>query len=334
MSRQDRKIDKKLLKFLQGELVSKEELAEVEDWIARNEKNKSYFREFQKLWEEKQFVDQLKSIDANRIWTGLQKKIKAKQVPSPIIPWHLKVRPVWRVAAVILLLMLPAATYLLLSTNQRSSVLQVSSMTRTTAVVLSDGSRIELNMNSTLNYPENLKRGKREVELSGEAFFQVTSRKNSSFIVHTGKSSVQVEGTSFNIREERKKIIVSVLSGEVLFFETGKKNRAISLEKGNQAIYHKTSGSIEKLALESENFLFWKTNTLTFRDQPLSQVFSELSNFFNTPIFIVDQAILLDRITTSCEGQQLQEILNEISLLHDLHFDRRKDTIYVQKKGP
>lgn len=334
MSRKGREIDIKLLRYLQGEPQSKSEMTEVEDWIALNEKNSSYFRQFQKLLEEKQFVDQLKAIDTDRIKAGLQRKIEERQALSPVTPWHMRVRPVWRVAAVILLLLLPAITFIFLSTNYRNPVLQISSMAKTTTLVLSDQSRIELNRNSTLHYPERLKRRKREVSLSGEAFFQVTSLKNSPFLVHIGKSSVQVLGTSFNIKEEDEKIIVSVLSGEVLFFEEGGKNRALSIEKGKQAIYHKASGTFEKHAFGSENFLFWKTSILTFRDEPLSQVFTELSIHFNTHIFIVDEAILQDRLTTSCEGQQLQEILNELSFLHDLHFDLRNDTIYVLRKSP
>jgi len=328
------KIDIELLRYLQGELTSKSELAEVNDWISCDENNRAYFMQFKKLWEEKQFVEQLKAIDVYRIRAGLQEKIEERQSPPEDVSLGLRYRSIGRVAAMILMLLLPSTVLYILKTRPANSIQKVSSMLINTELILSDGSLIELNKGSTLCYPEKLKRGKREVELSGEAFFEVASMKNSPFFVHVGSSTVQVLGTSFNLKEEEEKIIVHVLSGEVLFYESGKKKDALRLEKGSEAVYHTQSGIFEQGTFERENFLFWRTGMLIFQDEPLSQVFRELSHHFSTPIVTDDQAILLDRLTTSCEGQQLREILNELSFLHDLYYDFRNDTVYVKRKSP
>jgi ferric-dicitrate binding protein FerR (iron transport regulator) len=329
-----RKIDIALLRYLQGELPSKKALDEVESWIALNERNRAYFNQFNKLWEEKQFVEQLKTVDVERIRAGLQKKIEARQSPPSEIHIPLRSRLVWRVAALILVLLLPSATLYFLKTRSANPIRQVSATEMMTEIMLSDGSIIELNRASSLHYPEKLGKGKREVELSGEAFFQVASKVKAPFVVHVGNVEVEVLGTSFHIKEEEERINVHVLSGKVLLYESGMKRKALRLEKGSEAVYHIQSGSFEQGAFRSENFLFWKTSILTFRDDPLSAVFSELSIHFKIPIISDDQTILRDRLTTSCEGQHLEEILDELSFLHDLRFDHRNDTIYVLRRIP
>jgi ferric-dicitrate binding protein FerR (iron transport regulator) len=74
-----RNIDHKLLHYLQYEGHATGELAEVERWINRNPKNRAYFEQLKKLWEEKQFIESLKAIDVDKIRAGLQQRsIKSK----------------------------------------------------------------------------------------------------------------------------------------------------------------------------------------------------------------------------------------------------------------
>jgi ferric-dicitrate binding protein FerR (iron transport regulator) len=103
---------------------------------------------------------------------------------------------------------------------------------------------------------------------------------------------------------------------------------------GSQAVYHKKSGVIEQGKFQNENFLSWKTAILRFRDAPLSRVFEELSEYYHIPIVTEDQSILRHRITTTCEGQPLEEVLSELSFHHDLRFNHRNDTIHVLRKTP
>jgi ferric-dicitrate binding protein FerR (iron transport regulator) len=66
-------------------------------------------------------------------------------------------------------------------------------------LVLADSSRVWLNSNSTLRYPDSFNDPVRTVQLEGEAFFDVAKHPEQSFIVKTGKYDVEALGTSFNI---------------------------------------------------------------------------------------------------------------------------------------
>ncbi|MEN8230067.1 MAG: FecR domain-containing protein [Bacteroidota bacterium] len=328
-----RNIDSKLLHYLQSEGSAKEAMSEVEHWIARTDENRAYFEQVKKLWEEKRFVKEMKGIDVDKNWARFREKIEEKQSASVHLPVFQPNRLMLsRIAAVALILVLSAVTLLLVKIRPGNPIQQVSAVRENTELLLSDGSMIELNRGSILCYPEHMNRRRREVTLYGEAFFDIATLNNVPFYVYTGNSTVQVLGTSFNIKEEKEKITLNVISGEVLFFESGSRDHAIRLKPGQKAVYNTTTGRFEQDTFKSENFLFWKTATLTYSAEPLARVFRELEQHFNTPIEIVDRDILQDSVTTSCEGQQLQEILNELSFLHDIYYSTRSDTIFVYKK--
>ncbi len=83
---------------------------------------------------------------------------------------------------------------------------------------LADGSKIWLNADSKLSYPEQFSAHSREVFLTGEAFFQVASSPQKPFIVHLNKGTIRVLGTSFNVRAyENEPVQTSVSTGKVAF---------------------------------------------------------------------------------------------------------------------
>ncbi len=89
-------------------------------------------------------------------------------------------------------------------------------------VLLGDGSQVTLLPGSTLDYPERFQAEKREVMLTGGAFFEIAPDPERPFLVHNGKLVTQVLGTSFWIRthQKNKSLEVEVVSGKVSVFES------------------------------------------------------------------------------------------------------------------
>ncbi|GGH25496.1 FecR family protein [Sphingobacterium alkalisoli] len=99
-----------------------------------------------------------------------------------------------------------------------------------TKLILPDQSIVWLKGDSKLYYPENFTGQTREVELIGEALFEVVKDKKKPFIIHTGDYFTKVLGTSFNLRVDPKdgKLDLSVLTGTV---EVTKKRKGLVLER-------------------------------------------------------------------------------------------------------
>ena len=109
-------------------------------------------------------------------------------------------------------------------------------------VTLQDGSRVSLNSNSELLYPEKFRGKKRAVRLTGEAFFEVEEYPEKPFLVNIEeKAMVEVLGTSFNIRSDPSGEAISVLvvEGRVALSnvvgDAEGKNPGLILEKDEQA---------------------------------------------------------------------------------------------------
>lgn len=285
--------------------------------------------------QEKRFLKDLEAIDLEKNWKRFQQSVHAESARVPVHQFNQNSRFILRIAAVAVLLLAVSATLYITTVLPSKHMIRARAETSHMEITLSDGTQIALNQGAVLSYPEKLRRRGRTVILSGEAFFDVSKVKNSRFYVDLGKMTVQVTGTAFNIREEPSgDIEVSVVEGEVIFYETGKRDQAIQITAGQRVVYQADKGEFDNEQFTSENFLFWKTGTLVYRATPLEAVFKELGNYFHRTIVVKDPSILNDNWSSVHRGRQLDEIMEELCVYFELEYINRNDTILVQRKHP
>lgn len=112
--------------------------------------------------------------------------------------------------------------------DTRNFVTQENQEAATLVKTLEDGSVVYLAQASTLQYPEHFDTDKREVNLQGEAFFDVAKKPEQTFLIDTEKVRVEVLGTAFDVRSnENTPFSLSVLRGKV----------KVSLKQGSQTLY-------------------------------------------------------------------------------------------------
>lgn len=112
-------------------------------------------------------------------------------------------------------------------------------------VILSDGSEVWLNAESSLEFPSAFTSKERRVNLKGEAYFKVARNEQNPFIVTTDKMQVRVLGTEFNFRSYVSELShVSLVSGSVEVYTPIRDKIAISCmlrqihESSSHAIRH------------------------------------------------------------------------------------------------
>ena len=130
---------------------------------------------------------------------------------------------------------------------QPATIQTVSTLAETRTVHLPDGTSVTLNHYSSLSYPERFKSDNREVELSGEAYFEVSKDPKHPFIVQTETIDVQVLGTHFNVDayQNNPDVKTTLLTGSVAVSNKSKSVRMI-LKPNEIAIYNK----VEDFAME------------------------------------------------------------------------------------
>lgn len=184
---------------------------------------------------------------------------------------------------------------------------------------LNDGSKIALNQNSSVKYIKNFQGNIRFVELSGEGYFKVSKDKTRPFIVDVDGAKITVLGTSFNIKEKRDNILLSVNSGRVLFKSKYSQDSLI-LTKNQSASIIKNEVGIKKIASFDSNFNSWITKQLKFKNTKLSQVCKSLSNYYDTTVVLKNQSDSNLILNSNFNNQKINDVIDliEFALETDL----------------
>lgn len=152
-------------------------------------------------------------------------------------------------------------------------------------VVLPDSSAVYLGAGSRITFPEQFDANSREIELEGEAFFEVTRDAKKPFIVYTGKVQTRVLGTSFKIDAFRNRpLTVAVATGKVRVDDyTGHIGKSLAvLTPGQKVTYNQ--GLIKTANTEIDEISGWKAARLVFHNQSLKEITSELERWYNVEI--------------------------------------------------
>ena len=211
----------------------------------------------------------------------------------------------------------------------------VSTLAETRTVSLPDGTSVTLNHYSTLTYPERFKTDNREVELNGEAYFEVSKDKKHPFIVQTDAVDVRVLGTHFNVDAYRdsRDVRTTLLTGSVAV--SNKSNSEHMILKPNEiAIYNKVEKKLtRKLLVDATDEISWRHGEFIFDDVPLSDIARKLSNSFGTTIQITDSALQNYRNSARFpNGEDLETILSVLQDAGYFNYSHDNNQITITAK--
>ncbi|MEN5194325.1 FecR family protein [Sphingobacterium faecium] len=186
-------------------------------------------------------------------------------------------------------------------------------------IVLSDGTKVWLNADSKLIYPKSFAKNQREVTLTGEAYFEVSSDKSRPFIVHTKDQTVEVLGTHFNITayQDEAVSLVSLVEGKVKVFHQNQP--AQILIPGQQAAFK--DGQIQVYPVNMEEFTAWKNGEFIFNNEPLSTVIQKLARWYDVEL-VVDKKLENMKIWGSiARNSRFSHVLRLIKMTdEDIHY--------------
>ncbi len=186
-------------------------------------------------------------------------------------------------------------------------------------IILPDGSKVYLNAESSVSYPNYFNSSERNVSVKGEAYFEVVKNKHTPMIVSVGNVKLKVYGTSFNVNAfpSDKYAKVTLVEGSVsLSLSLGKiKGKdEFFIEPGQTVTFYDDS---KKLVVENENaFLYtaWKDGTLVFKNNTFDSVLTRLSRKFNVDIELKDQSLATIPMDATFRNENINEILRLLSL--------------------
>jgi transmembrane sensor len=334
MKMNKKKLEELYLRYLNGEQPGEEELAEAREWLAKDETNKAYLERLNKAIKAETLTRQLESVDVKENWERFRERISGKTIErsqNAYLPGNRI--PFLRIAAVVAILLAGTAIFFAVRSRSVHSFNPVSAVDRIRKIELPDGSRVLLNQGSVFSCPKKFPHKRREVELTGEAYFEIKRNENAPFFVHLERLTVEVLGTSFTIKEaEAGNTTVNVHTGKVAFYEQENADNRVELAAGRKGTYDVATHEFRQDSLDAASTFFWNKEKLNFKDQPLEEVFSILGEVFTKEFRVRNPEILDDRITSKCAGLGLEEILDEFSIMFNIQYEIRSDTVVIQRK--
>lgn len=154
-------------------------------------------------------------------------------------------------------------------------------------IVLPDGTTVWLNSGSELKFPSTFSSASREVELKGEAYFEVAryQGKNWDFNVRTATQVVQVLGTKFNINAYDNEAFVktSLAEGKVKVISEGS-DRSFILKPGQESALDKNSNEIKVYDAEVADAIAWKEGLFVFDNENLFTAMNKISRWYDVEI--------------------------------------------------
>ena len=159
------------------------------------------------------------------------------------------------------------------------------------SLTLSDGTKVWLNAMSELRYPVAFGGDLREVELKGEAYFEVAENKNKPFIVRTDEFNVRVLGTSFNINayKDRGNILTTLVSGKVDIQDMSGKSLVVMSPNQQVDFRHGKISSVQEVDIT--RFVSWIDGKFYFNDMTLENIMSQLQRWYDIEVFFVDEEL-------------------------------------------
>lgn len=305
MKQSNQHIDEQILAaILEGNASAKDKQL-FQEWINAEPANEESFLKVQKIWKSSKEIEVFQKIDEEADW----KIIKAKSGKTVKLK---KTKLFMRYAATVLLLLSLSLVYLYQTTPGFGKYAQYNSKQTKDQIVLADGTKVFLNKKSKIIYPKYFGSKERNVEMAGEAYFQVKPDPTKPFIIKSGNAIIEVLGTSFNVKNESDgAIIVSVNSGKVSL-KNQTTQEVIYLTKGEKGVLF--DSIITESVNNEANFDSWKTGVLRFNNMPIPLVFKYLENFYG--IRITNKCERLDtlKFNSFFDNASLDEVITELEL--------------------
>ena len=339
-----------IIRYLDGRLDN-HEVDQFEKRLRADAAFSKEFQQFKYIWDVSAFPWQdltLLKSDKDSDWKRM--KSKMDNADAFIEPENrvLSKRPtriarsyyhIVRMAAILVFMVLSSLALTYLMINPDSDIQEVvfreisTDRSQRASVQLSDGTKVSLSVDSKIKMPDVFARDVREVELTGEAYFDVAHSPDRPFIIRSGNAVIKVLGTDFGVRAypDEDQIKVVVKSGSVAVSSNGgEENNSVVLKPGQLARVSSNSSEIDTEWVDADAYLGWISGKLSFNQNTLEEVIGQLERWYDLEVILEDKSILDRRLTAVIDSRSLVNVMNVISQSVDFSYEIIDNKIFIR----
>jgi transmembrane sensor len=291
---------KGLARYLAGESTP-EEAIEVDDWISHSADNRRLFER----------------VAAG--WQGIT------NVPIPARRKALPRVMLFRVGIAASILVVAGALWLFVHSREVSGTNVTGGISYITKRAgkemlrdtLPDGSVVVQNANSILYYTSVFNKDNRDLQLTGDASFDVTRNPAQPFRLQIGKLRVMVLGTSFHVQQSVSTIEVSVKTGSIELFTD---SDSLVVKAGGQGLYD----------IKENKFLTGQAaRVLVFENSPLKDIVAKIEKAYGVTVVFSDAKLKNLTMSSSFDNDSIPYIFEVISVTLHLNYKIESNVVYI-----
>lgn len=299
----------------------------LQNWLKEDAGNKAVLDDLKVIYSitgnaPESFVPQ-----KEQAWERIINRISIKKQQSGIIRFML------RVAASILLVALGVGgSYLIQTRNSPNSFTEVySPYGHKTMVVLPDNSKVWLNGDSRIKYNTNFS-NTRNVELSGEALFEVTKNPDNLFTVKSKDIRIEVYGTTFNVQSYNDDIVseVALVEGSVGLYHDEQLLR--KMVPGEVISYDAQSNKFSSQQGNISQITSWRADELIIENETFESIVKYLERWYGVEI-LLDQSLKQNlRLSFKVKTESLTELLSIIDHITPVSYEINGKQVKIAKR--
>lgn len=337
-----------IVKYLADQANSSEEET-LTDWINENEDNLKHFSSMQLLWASQSMPNRrADTTEDDLFFNETISKIKTLSKKRQLKYWSI---------AASLIIFLTLNIFFLYFNLTKTNGIEIANIYDSgsikgyyhevytekgvkSLVILPDSSKVWLNSDSRIIFPDKFTGPTREIRISsGEFFFDVKKNIDTPMVVHTNLNyKVEVMGTSFNIRtyEEDRESQTTLISGSINLIKNNKaggKEEMTKLSPNDSYIVRKDNTSIVIRNPEvTTKQVAWKEGFLIFESTPMEEVIIKLERWHGTKFYINDPEVLDQKITALFHSESIVQIMEMIKFCAPIDYSAQNNTITLMNK--
>jgi ferric-dicitrate binding protein FerR (iron transport regulator) len=202
------------------------------------------------------------------------------------------------------------------------------------SLTLSDGTKVWLNSESSLKYPIAFNASTREVEITGEAYFEVKHNAKQPFKVHLPNGTVVEDiGTAFNVNAytDESDIKTTLIEGSVI---VRRESSNVKLKPGQQAVLNQVNQGITRIEVQTnvdmDEVLSWKNGTFSYTNTDLQTIMRQMARWYD--VEVVYQDPVNDHYTVDVPRTvPVSQLFKFIEMSGGVHFKIEGKKIIVMK---
>nr|WP_295875909.1 FecR domain-containing protein [uncultured Chitinophaga sp.] len=255
-----------------------------------------------------------------------------------------KMRSWWKAAAAVLVLIAGATLAWVIWPSGMQEVRTLAGHHR--QVTLPDGTKVWLNVSSSLKYSTGIKNGQRDVYLEGEGYFDVATNDLHPFIIHTKDITVKVLGTRFNLKAYNgESLETALLQGKVAVSLNSLPEKSLQLapqqkltltrktdaEQASGEDWGEFIAEVQPIQRQGETETGWQKDKLEFHNKSFSELARIMERWYGKTILIKDASLNSNRFNGTFRREDVTRALKALQLTADFNYKIKGDTVIIYK---